>query len=132
MHPKERQAQFIEELNSLSDWHEKFNHLLHYPALAPMPEHLKCYDNKIPACTSTTYFHACIQDGKLKIQAYSNAGTMAGILSGIVTMFDGATRAEMQSTPITFHQETEMLEHLTYNRALVLQDIIFRIETVVH
>jgi sulfur transfer protein SufE len=61
---RERQDQFIETINALDNWMDKFNFLIDYSNLIAqeVPENLLKF--RIDSCTSRIYFQAKNVDGK--------------------------------------------------------------------
>jgi cysteine desulfuration protein SufE len=108
-----RNAQITEELNTVPDWHDRYNHIIELGiTLPPMPEHLKRQANRILSCTSRTYFYI-ENPQKITIHGWSNSVIPAGLIALIKQLCDGFSLSEIRSNTIDFHIKTGLIDNLS-------------------
>jgi cysteine desulfuration protein SufE len=125
---REKQDNFIETLNDLPDWNEKFNYLIELGEDLPetCPEKLLPY--RFEFCQSKTCFYAENYKGKIKIYGWSNSAVMAGIISLFQQIFYNQDATELKNTEIDFHIKTALIENITLLRRQSLERMIDEIK----
>jgi cysteine desulfuration protein SufE len=113
----EKQNEIIETVNSLPDWHSRYNYLIEIgQELPPMPEHLKIRANRISSCTSRTYFYPEKRESGVIIHGWSNSVIPAGFIALFKQLCDGLRIDEIRSGTIDFHIKTGLINSLSMNR----------------
>jgi sulfur transfer protein SufE len=84
--------EFLQILEQLPDWTEKFSFLTGYASLlAPeCPESLKAF--RIESCRSHTCFRADIRDGRLHVDGWSNSAVTGGVIAACMKILDDGPR----------------------------------------
>lgn len=129
---KERQDEFVEMFNSLGSWQERFQYLIEIGSELPeMPEHLKTTTTLIKPCSSRTFFHSSVVEGKIFIQGWSNASIPSGMIMMLANIFQGVQIDELWKAKvedsIDFHIKTDLINNLTGQRRAALEEMINRI-----
>ena len=92
----ERQDEIIEEFEGLDDWMDRYAVIIDMGnAMPALDEQYKTADNLIDGCQSRVWLQADCIDGKMRLQADSDAIIVKGIISMLVRVLDGATPQEV-------------------------------------
>jgi cysteine desulfuration protein SufE len=81
----------------------------------------------VPGCQSRVWIKAELRDGRLWLQADSEAVITRGIISLLIRVLDGRTPAEIIQTDLVFLDETGLRAHLSPSRANGLASMVRRI-----
>ena len=126
---RERQDEFIAEMNAFDNWADKFNWLIELAEKLPavFPYHLLPF--RIEGCQSRTCFKAYTDcyGNILFTEGWSNSAVMGGIIVAIMNIFNWTDKKEFQVTKIDFHTESGLIDNLTPMRQAALEEIIRRI-----
>ena len=124
---RERQNEFIDNMEMFDNWSDRFNLLISLSDELPaeFPEHLLPY--RIEGCQSKTCFLPRIHDNLLYITGWSNSAVMGGIIVAMTTIFNFTSKEEFLSTAIDFHIKTGLIDNLTPIRRAALEEMIRRI-----
>ena len=127
---RERQNQFIADLEIFDSWADRFNYLISLSEELPaeFPEYLLPY--RIEGCQSKTCFLPRIHDGLLYITGWSNSAVTGGIIVAMTTIFNFTSKDEFQATDIDFHIRSGLLDNLTPMRRSALEEMIRRISVL--
>lgn len=85
--------------------------------LAPLDNHLRCPDNKVPGCVSQVYVKGSLVNGRLHWQGDSDAQITKGLLAMLIEGTEGLEPATLLAMEPGFIQETGLHESLTPSRA---------------
>ena len=112
---RERQDQFIADLEIFDNWADRFNYLIALAEELPaeFPAWLLPY--RIVGCQSKTCFYARINDGSLHVKGWSNSAVTGGIIVSIITLFNETPINELRTTEIDFHIKSVLLVRLIVN-----------------
>ena len=97
----DRQDEIIEEFEGLDDWMDRYSVI----------------DNLIDGCQSRVWLQADCIDGKMRLQADSDAIIVKGIISMLVRVLDGATPQEVLDADLYFIERIGLREHLSPTRS---------------
>ena len=97
----ERQEEIIEEFEGLDDWMDRYSVIIDMGnAMPALDEQYKTADNLIDGCQSRVWLQADCIDGKMRLQADSDAIIVKGIISMLVRVLDGATPGGARRRPV--------------------------------
>ena len=124
---RERQDQFIADMDLFDHWTDRFNYLISEGEELPetFPEYLTAY--RIEGCQSKTCFKVWLHEGLLYVCGWSNSAVMGGIIVAMTKIFNFSTMEELRHTPIDFHLKTGLIDNLTSIRRSALEEMIRRI-----
>lgn len=125
------QENFIDTLQELDSWTEKFNYFLELSDMmsAVCPEDLLPF--RVDGCISRTYFRAWLESGYLRVAGWSNTGTQRGIIVSMMEMFDRIPVQELTDrSDIYFHKQSDLINNLTPLRQAGLTEMIARIHVL--
>lgn len=95
----ERAAEIADEFDFLDDWEDRYAHIIDLgksnPALAASE---RTEETKVRGCASQVWMVISPRDqDRLEIRAESDAMIVSGLISLLVRLFSGATRAEISA-----------------------------------
>jgi len=126
---REKQDEFISDMEMFDNWADKFNYLIDLADELPAELSLNLLPFRIEGCQSRTYFKAFTDCyGKILFtDGWSNSAVMGGIIVAIMNIFNRTERIELRYTKIDFHTESGLIDNLTPMRRAALEEIIRRI-----
>ena len=114
----ERQDEIIEEFEGLDDWMDRYSVIIDMGnAMPALDEQYKTADNLIDGCQSRVWLQADYIDGKMLLQADSDAIIVKGIISMLVRVLDGCTPQEILDADLYFIERIGLREHLSPTRS---------------
>ena len=114
----EIQDEIIEEFEELDDWMDRYQLLIDTgSSQEPLDEKYKTDNNLIDGCQSRVWLQADCIDGKMHLQADSDAIIVKGIISMLVRVLDGATPQEVLDTDLYFIERIGLRDHLSPTRS---------------
>ena len=114
----ELQDQVIEEFEGFDDWMDKYQMLIDLGNdLEPLDEKYKTEQNLIDGCQSRVWLQADCIDGRMHLQADSDAIIVKGIISMLVRVLDGCTPQEVLDADLYFIERIGLREHLSPTRS---------------
>ena len=118
MNIEEIQQEIIEEFSDFDDWMDKYQLLIDIGSeQEPLPEQYKTEQNLIDGCQSRVWLQADCLDGKMHLQADSDAIIVKGIISMLVRVLDGCTPQEVLDADLYFIERIGLREHLSPTRS---------------
>ncbi|WP_029935486.1 SufE family protein [Thiomicrospira pelophila] len=125
----EVQADLIKRLNYFENWKDRYKYIIDMgKQLDTMPEEYKTEANRIHGCQSQVWIHIEERDGRLYMQATSDAAIVAGLIAVLLRVYSGRTPNEIINMPLDFLSQTGLLQHLSPNRSTGLYHMIKRIQ----
>lgn len=124
-----RQQEFVDTMNSINDWNEKFDYIIALGfEVDELPDVYRTAVNQIENCLSRTYLTSKVEDsGVVRISAWSN-GVIPQALCGVVSsIFSGISYQEIKDSKIFFHIDSGLMDHLTAQRSGALEQMINRV-----
>lgn len=113
----EVQDQLVKEFEELESWEDKYSKIIKFGRELPtMTDELKTEKNKIEGCQSQVWMHAKFDDGKMYIEADSDAMIVKGLIALLVKVYSGHEPNEIISSPPEFLQKIEIDNHLSPTR----------------
>ena len=125
---QEAKASVVEEFSMLEEWLDKYEYLIELGKnLATFPEEKKTEDRLIKGCQSRVWLDAKVDDGRLWFKADSDAIITKGIISLLISVYNGRTPAEILSSDFSFIEKIGLRENLSPTRA---NGLVSMIETI--
>lgn len=123
------QADLIKRLNHFDNWKDRYKYIIDMgKQLQALPEDFKTEENRIHGCQSQVWIHIEERDGRLYLQASSDAAIVAGLIALLLRVYSGRTPEEIINMPLDFLAQTGLLQHLSPNRSTGLYHMIKRIQ----
>ncbi len=111
------QNQLVKEFEELESWEDKYSKIIKFGReLSPMEDELKIEKNKIEGCQSQVWMHAEYDNGKMIIEADSDAMIVKGLIALLVKVYSGHEPNEIISSPPEFLQKIGIDNHLSPTR----------------
>lgn len=125
----EIQEEIIEEFSIFDDWMDKYQYLIDMGnSLQPLDEQYKIPQNIIEGCQSRVWFHVEYRDGKIEIEAESDAVIVKGIVMLLIRVYSARTPKEILDTDLYFIDEIGLKDHLSPTRANGLVSMVRQIK----
>ncbi|MCW9708770.1 SufE family protein [Fodinibius salsisoli] len=119
------QQQIIKEFESLSDWTERYKHIIKQGRnLDPLDEQYKVDENLVRGCQSQVWLHTRLEDGKVIFEADSDAAITKGLVALMVRFYSDQTPKDIIATSPTFIKKIGMQEHLSPTRSNGLASMV--------
>ncbi len=103
MNIKEIQEELVGQFAELDDWEDKYTRIIRMGKELPvMNEEKKTDKNKLDGCQSQVWIDASFEDGKIFIEADSDAAIVKGLIAILVKVYSGHKPDEILSSPPDF------------------------------
>ena len=90
----EIEAEIVDEFSLFDDWESKYEYIIDLgKKLPPLEEEYKIDENKVRGCQSTVWLVTDYRDGKVFYKAESDAVIVKGLISMLIRVLSGQTRA---------------------------------------
>ena len=124
----ERQARLIERVNALGDCLDQYHYLITCAGKLPLmaPEH-RTGTYLVKGCQSKVWLYLRDENGRLYMEADSDALTLKGVLSLLVELVNGAALDEIAHMGFNFLQQTELSVSFTSERMVGMRSVMDRI-----
>jgi cysteine desulfuration protein SufE len=121
----EIQRQIINEFKALSDWTERYKHIIKQGQnLEPLDENYKTEENLVRGCQSQVWLHTHLEEGKVIFEADSDAAITKGLVALMVRFYSGQTPEAIINTDPTFIKKIGMEQHLSPTRSNGLASMV--------
>lgn len=112
------QDEVIEEFQDFDDWMDKYQLLIDLGnEQGELDPKYKTDSNLIDGCQSRVWLQADLIDGKLHLQAESDALIVKGIIALLIRVLSDHTPREILDTDLYFIEEIGLKEHLSPTRS---------------
>lgn len=119
------QQQIIGEFKSLSDWTERYKHIIKQGRDLPLlDEQHKVEENLVRGCQSQVWLHTRLEDGKIIFEADSDAAITKGLVALMVRFYSNQTPDDIIATNPAFIKKIGMQEHLSPTRSNGLASMV--------
>lgn len=110
--------ELAETLETLDDWEERYRTIIELgQALPPFPEAWQNERYRIQGCMSQVWMKLDVEDGRLRIQAVSDALIVKGLIAILITLFDGMPLERVAATDVeALFQRFKFDQHLSPGR----------------
>ncbi|NCN43681.1 MAG: Fe-S metabolism protein SufE [Piscirickettsiaceae bacterium CG_4_9_14_3_um_filter_43_564] len=123
------QADLTKRFTHFESWKDRYKYLIDMgKQLQKMPEESKTEANRIHGCQSQVWIEITEKDGRLYMQAMSDAAIVSGLIALLLRIYNGRTPQEIVDAPLDFLAEIGLLQHLSPNRSTGLYHMIKRIQ----
>lgn len=127
----ESQQELVEKFDTFDDWMDKYKLLIDLGrALPPFPEELKTEANQVFGCQAQVWYSIELEDGKLQIQATSDALIVSGLIACILEVYNNREPTEILNTEPTFVTDMKLESHLSMTRSNGLRAMLNRVFAV--
>lgn len=125
----EKQDELIEEFEFLTDWVDKYEHIIaEAKELPEMDPDLKDDKYLIKGCQSKVWLFPEVKDDKLYFTADSDAIISKGLVSLIVRVLSGYSPEEIKNSDLYFIDRIGLKEHLSPTRSNGLVSMVKQIK----
>lgn len=122
---QEKQNRIIKEFEALSDWQERYKHIIKKgQKLPPLEDEFKTEDNIVRGCQSQVWLVTDFEGGKVKFRADSDAAITKGLVALMVNFYSNEDPDTILSTSPDFIRKIGMQEHLSPTRSNGLASMI--------
>lgn len=122
---QEVQLQIINEFKALSDWTERYKHIIKQGRnLDPLDEKYKVEENLVRGCQSQVWLHTKLEEGKVIFEADSDAAITKGLVALMVRFYSGRDPQTIIETSPDFIKKIGMEQHLSPTRSNGLASMV--------
>jgi cysteine desulfuration protein SufE len=114
----EIQDEIIEEFQDFDDWMDRYQLLIDMGGDQPeLPAQYKTEQNLIDGCQSRVWLQADLVDGKMQLQAESDALIVKGIVALLLRVFNNQAPKDILDADLYFIEQIGLREHLSPTRS---------------
>ena len=114
----ELQDEVIEEFSDFDDWMDKYQLLIDLGnEQEPLAPEYKNDQNLIDGCQSRVWLQADLVDGKMQLQAESDALIVKGIVALLLRVFNNQAPKDILDADLYFIEQIGLREHLSPTRS---------------
>ncbi|MDR9499105.1 MAG: SufE family protein [Hydrogenovibrio sp.] len=123
------QADLVKRFTHFDNWKDRYKYLIDMGKTLPdLAEERKTESNRIHGCQSQVWLAIQEHDGRLYMQAKSDAAIVSGLIALLLRVYNGRTPREITDAPLDFLGEIGLLQQLSPNRSTGLYHMIKRIK----
>ncbi|GBD89760.1 cysteine desulfuration protein SufE [bacterium BMS3Abin04] len=125
----ENQKELIENFKSMENWEDKYRLIIDMgKQLKDYPEEYRTDKYKINGCQSQVWFHTEFNEGKIYLQADSDAMIVKGLAAMLLKVYSGHCPSEILASPPKFLEEIGIAKHLSPTRSNGLNSMLKQIQ----
>jgi cysteine desulfuration protein SufE len=126
----EAEQELIDAFSLLGDWNSRYEYVIELGKELPAyPEALRTEEHEVYGCQSQVWLDAQLDEqGRLQLQADSNALITKGLVALLVQLYNGRPPAEVKGATLDFVGSIGLASHLTPSRVNGLQAMFTRIQ----
>lgn len=126
----ERQNNLIKDFSVMTQWEDRYKKIIEIgKSLPEMPADLKTEQNIVKGCQSQVWLSASLSDdGRMMLQGDSDALIVKGLVGLLLSVYSGATPAEVLMTPPEFLKALGFEGNLSPSRANGLHSMLKQIK----
>ncbi len=126
---EETKADLVKRFTHFANPKDRYKYLIDMgKQLQMLDEGFQTEENRIHGCQSQVWIHIEEKDGRLFMQAKSDAAIVSGLIALLLRIYHGRTPQEVATTPLDFLGEIGLLQQLSPNRSTGLYHMIKRIQ----
>ncbi len=123
------QADLIKRFTHFENPKDRYKYLIDMgKALQNMDSEYQTEENRIHGCQSQVWIHIEEKDGRLFMEAKSDAAIVSGLIALLLKIYHGRTAQEVATAPLDFLGKIGLLQQLSPNRSTGLYHMIKRIQ----
>ncbi|VAW48413.1 Sulfur acceptor protein =_ iron-sulfur cluster assembly SufE [hydrothermal vent metagenome] len=127
---EETKADLVKRFTHFENPKDRYKYLIDMgKQLQNLDESFQTDENRIHGCQSQVWIHIEEKDGRLFIQAKSDAAIVSGLIALLLRVYNGRTPEEITTTPLDFLGKIGLLQQLSPNRSTGLYHMIKRIQS---
>lgn len=124
------QEHVIEEFSQFTDWTDKYEYLIDLgKALPPLQEKYKTDLFAIKGCQSKVWLHAEVKEGRIYLNADSDAFITKGIIALLIRVLSGQKVEDVANAELFFIDEIGLKSHLSPTRSNGLKSMVQQIKS---
>jgi len=124
------QDQVIEEFSQLTEWSDKYEYLIDLgKELPPLNASYKTDLHAVKGCQSKVWVHADVHDGRIYLQADSDAIITKGIIALLIRVLSGQKVEDVANAELYFIDAIGLKSHLSPTRSNGLKSMIQHIKS---
>ncbi|GAB3313381.1 SufE family protein [Haliea atlantica] len=125
-------ADILDNLAFFDDWEQRYQYIIELGReLPPLPDELRTADRLIRGCQSQVWLEARMQDGRLQLDADSDAFIVKGLLGVVLAACNNRTPEEVLAFDMDdYFRQLDLLRHLTPTRGNGLRAMVSRIRDI--
>ncbi len=128
MSAQAEQQTLLEEFDFFDNWMDRYQYIIDLgKALPTYPDEWKTAEYKIEGCQSQVWIRHEYAEGRLKLNAISDAAIVSGLIAILLRIYDQRTPAEILQTPPDFLSALGLDRHLSPTRSNGLHAMLERI-----
>lgn len=128
---REKEQQVIEDFSIYDEWLDKYEYIIELGKnLESYPEDKKTDEHLIKGCQSRVWLDARKEDGRIYFKADSDAIITKGIISLLISIYNGATAEEILASDFSAVEKIGLRENLSPTRANGLVSMIDTIRRI--
>ncbi len=114
---KETQDQLIKEFEEYQDWEDRYKHIIKLGRELPaISDETRTEKYKLEGCQSQVWINAKLEDGKVVIEADSDAMIVKGLIALLIKVYSNHAPDEILKTPPEFLNKLGIANHLSPTR----------------
>lgn len=122
---QEVQHQIIDEFKALSDWTERYKHIIDQGRRLPeLDDKHKIEENLVRGCQSQVWLHTYLDEEKVIFEADSDAAITKGLVALMVRFYSGQEPDTIIGTDPVFIKKIGMEQHLSPTRSNGLASMV--------
>ncbi len=112
------QSRIVQVFRQISSWEEKYKLIIQKGrGLPELPEHLYEDNYLVRGCQSKVWMHAELQEGRVQIQADSDAAIVKGLIALLIEVYSDQTPEEILHSKPDFIKKIGLNVSLSQTRA---------------
>lgn len=128
-----RQEAIIDEFSHFAEWSDKYEYLIDLGRSLPrLDEKYKNELHEVRGCQSKVWLHAEVKNGRLYLEADSDAAITKGIVALLIRIYDGQKVEDIASEKLFFIDAIGLQSHLSPTRSNGLKSMIQHIRSYAH
>lgn len=125
-----KQQAIIDDFALFPDWTEKYEYLVDLgKQLPPMPAQYKTDAYLVKGCQSKVWLHGDVRNGRLYLEADSDAIITKGIIALLIRVFSGQRVDEIKASDMHFIDAIGLKSHLSPTRSNGLVSMVNHIKS---
>ncbi|MBF6057146.1 MULTISPECIES: SufE family protein [Thiomicrorhabdus] len=127
---EEVQADLVKRFTHFSNPKDRYRYLIDMgKQLQQLDDSFLTEENRIHGCQSQVWIHIDEHEGRLFMQARSDAAIVSGLIALLLRVYNGRTPQEVATAPLEFLGKIGLLQQLSPNRSTGLYHMIKRIQS---